>query len=236
MAFSPDDISGLTLWLKADAITGLSDGDNLSTWTDQSTAGNDATAPAGKEPTYETNELNSLPVVRFNGTADYMNANGTATMFSGVDKPWTVFVVGKFSNIAAFRAYWAVGNSGSNTPYIDGENNVGSNHRIQYRIDSGSASTATINGDIDTSYQVICYLYDGTDATIYVDTVGGTAITLPSGQMTIDTFTVGALRWSSTYYFYHLGDIAELLVYDSGLSGTNRGKVEAYLNGRWAIY
>ncbi len=56
----------LSGWYKADAITGLSDGDAVASWVDSSGQGNTLTqSTASAKPSYQTNELNSLPVVRF---------------------------------------------------------------------------------------------------------------------------------------------------------------------------
>src|SRR4051812_19518760 len=71
-AFAPTDISGLKLWLKADSLS-LNDGDAVTTWTDSS--GNSNTASQGtaaNKPTYKTAVLNALPVVRFDGSNDYL--------------------------------------------------------------------------------------------------------------------------------------------------------------------
>ena len=38
------------------------------------------------------------------------------------------------------------------------------------------------------------------------------------------------------YEYYLKGDIAEIIVYDSALSDTNRQNVESYLNSKYAIY
>lgn len=62
----PSDFTGLILWLPADAITGLSDGDPIAVWEDQSGLGNDAfEATVGEQPYYRTNRLNGLPIVDF---------------------------------------------------------------------------------------------------------------------------------------------------------------------------
>src|SRR3990167_3932393 len=78
----PDSISGLQLWLKADAITGLNDGDSVTTWTDSSGNSNDATqSTAANKPIYKTSIINSKPVLRFDGSNDQMNVpalSGTA--------------------------------------------------------------------------------------------------------------------------------------------------------------
>jgi len=52
------------LWLKADAIQGLNDGDPVVNWADSSGTGNDAATTLGS-PTYHTDVLNSLPAIRF---------------------------------------------------------------------------------------------------------------------------------------------------------------------------
>lgn len=68
-SFSPADIPGLRLWLKADALS-LANNDPVATWPDSSGNGNDATATGTVRPTYKTNQINStLPAVFFDGTA-----------------------------------------------------------------------------------------------------------------------------------------------------------------------
>lgn len=60
----------LSGWYKADAITGVSDGGAVFSWVDSSGQGNTLTqGTLGAMPSYETNELNSLPVVRFDKDA-----------------------------------------------------------------------------------------------------------------------------------------------------------------------
>src|ERR1051325_4711729 len=83
MPFSPSDISGLKIWLKADAGAGSSDGDAVGTWTDQSGTSHDFTqATSSKKPTYKTNIQNSLPVVRFDGTDDEMSGGDLSGVFT----------------------------------------------------------------------------------------------------------------------------------------------------------
>jgi len=53
-------------------ISGLSDGNNVSTWASR-TGSNDATQETGgNQPTYETNEINGNPVVLFNGSTEQL--------------------------------------------------------------------------------------------------------------------------------------------------------------------
>jgi hypothetical protein len=62
---------GLAAWFDASAITGLNDGDGVVIWTDLSGNLNHASqVTAENRPTYQTNELNGKPVVRFDGVDD----------------------------------------------------------------------------------------------------------------------------------------------------------------------
>lgn len=97
-AIEPDAITGLQLWLDANAIVGLVDGDPVSTWDDESGNGNDATqGTAANQPVYKTNIVNGLPVVRFDNTNDGMVTGYTAS------NPYTLMYVGNFNNADANR-------------------------------------------------------------------------------------------------------------------------------------
>jgi hypothetical protein len=89
-AFSPSDIAGLALWLKADEITGLVDDDPVSTWADSSGNSRDATQTSTKRPLYKTAIQNALPAVRFDATDDCLV---TAAINFASSTGLTVFVV-----------------------------------------------------------------------------------------------------------------------------------------------
>jgi len=87
----PLQYDGMVLWLAADKISGLSDGAEVTTWSDESGQGNDATEATNK-PTYETNEQNGLPVVRFAGS-DRLTVSGFGTAEFSTITEMTTFVV-----------------------------------------------------------------------------------------------------------------------------------------------
>lgn len=61
----------LVLWLQADALAGLRDGEPVSAWRDSSPTGLDPFQPdANKRPVWKANAVNGLPAVRFDGDDD----------------------------------------------------------------------------------------------------------------------------------------------------------------------
>ena len=96
---SMDGTSNLELWLDANTITGLSDGDNVTSWADVS--GNGLTAVSNdtttEEPTFNTNIINSIfPSISFDPSdgTDYLNLGnpGSLDFVPGTDS-WSFFIV-----------------------------------------------------------------------------------------------------------------------------------------------
>lgn len=77
MAFSPSDLASVLLHLDAGSITGKSDGDDVDSWTDQSTTGASLTAAVGEEAIYRSAAVNSLPAVEFDGTTSRLTTSTT---------------------------------------------------------------------------------------------------------------------------------------------------------------
>ena len=72
-AFKPTEIDGCELWLKAEAIAGLGDGDPVAAWPDGSGKAHDATqGTEGDRPTYRAVAIGGKPAVGFDGVDDYM--------------------------------------------------------------------------------------------------------------------------------------------------------------------
>lgn len=63
--FTPATIANLRQWCKADAITGIANGAQVGTWSDLSGNGFNFTQSGSlNQPTFETNQVNGLPVLR----------------------------------------------------------------------------------------------------------------------------------------------------------------------------
>jgi hypothetical protein len=117
-AFVPTDISGCVLWLRADKITGLSDGDPVANWPDFSGNGYDVSqSTSGKKPIWKATLFGGQPCVQFDGVNDTM----IGTTGPSVSQPYSVVTIGRLlaSNVsnAAFTD-GAVGGSRCHVVYI----------------------------------------------------------------------------------------------------------------------
>lgn len=109
--FSPLDISGLALWLRADSIN-LSDGDAVNFWADQSGLGRHMEqATAAQRPTFRANVINNLPVVQFDGSDDRLLRSSPFLVGSS----GSLFAVVRFDTFTSFPAWLFSSDTGSAT-------------------------------------------------------------------------------------------------------------------------
>jgi len=213
-AWVPTDIAGCKLWLDVSQITGLSNGDDISSMTDLSGNSNNlAQRTVSQNPHYTTNAINSLPVMR-----------GTAAASSTWDVPWTYsspctfFYVGRKNSGTAGRILsgknnnWLMGHWSSyeNQYYAVGW--VGANSDVAHttNVHVWSAITSTTS-----------YLWK--NGTLVKSGTGGT--TAPSG------LTIG---YNGTSEFTD-HDVGEIIGYNVALSTTDRQTVENYLKDKWGV-
>lgn len=216
MPFSPTDIAGCKIWLKADALS-LNDGDANGSWTDSSGLGNTPTqATAAAKPTHRTNILNGLPVERFDG-GDRLTASFTLA------QPVTVFVAGKRTGTGAQQ-------------FTDGAPG-GGRMAVYYNNATGlltiyAGGPGPIGGPaLDTAWHILTVIFNGASSSMRID--GGTATTASPGTASPGGITVGSFNGSITNAL--VGDIAELIYYDSVLSDANLDLVGYYLHDRYGL-
>lgn len=231
-AFAPSDITGLNLWLYADAITGLSDDDAVGTWADQSGNGNDATqGTAGQKPLYKTNIQNSLPVVRFDGTDDVMVVSDGASLQSA---KITLFVACKPDATAvydtiitkasgAWAAGWGVFYDTAPTPDVQ---------RGWVNLYTGTLVYFT--GWLNNTWACATLLFDQTDLESFKN---GTSIMTDNDVNAINS--VGEDILIGAYTTAGVGslamDVGEIILYNTNLSAVDRSSVETYLINKWGL-
>lgn len=226
-AFSPSDISGLLLWLKADAIVGLSDGDPVSTWEDSGPIGNDFSEALTIRPTYKTNILNGLPAVRFDGVNDRLLKSGGGSIFGASAHPYSFFAVVILQGSPS--AYDAV--------FIDGGGSDGLRVcpliSTKWGTYTGANQEAGTTLSTSTPYTLGMVASGGGGGTFYLNgasdgTWSGNCVGNSAGTDSIGAEYGVAGRECQM-------DVPEMIVYDSALAGGNLTKVRSYLDNKWGL-
>lgn len=224
--FSPADVAGLAGWWKADAITGLVDTDPVAQWDDESgNARHGTQATGGNKPTYRTNILNGLPVVRFDG-GDFLDL--------------AAFTLG--TKAAVFAVVILRNTSGAQFIY---EQSSDTDQRVFFWKQSG--------GDLVFGYHDggafrdytktwaptvdVAYIVDGgTGAANNVVGISGAADSTPArtGYPTSASRAAQIGRSPGTGSPFN-GDIAELIIYADDLDPADRDAIRDYLSAKWDV-
>jgi lysophospholipase L1-like esterase len=227
-ATTPDQISGLKLWLDAssgvtkDGSTPAIDGDTVQQWNDLSVGGFNATqATAGNRPTYKTNIINGNPVLRFNGAHNMTTASFLDSSFN---TSFTFFIVTSKTDTTL-----KVSTSNSGISWYSGgtSNSIVAN----YLHLGGQIVQAAIGTKLTTNPTIQAFRYNGSQSTIWFDGVSKSESRTGTLQLS-GALTVGSLSSNS---FYYNGDIAEIIIYNSALDDTQVGQIESYLEVKYGI-
>lgn len=216
---SPTMAQTLQAWFTADSITGLTNGQPVSAWSDISGNSHNATASGTAEPTYTTNVLNGLPGVSFNGSSNVMKTSPFA-----LSQPMTAFVVGKMLTNAEANRYWIddlTGNSlAMSSPSSTNFSVTGTtNHTIGQTV-SDTADFAVMGG-----------LWNGTSLSL--SDYNGTLVTGDLGTGAASGLTLGDYGAGGPYYGY--GYINEVFVYSGAPTTAQRQLLEGYLAWKWGL-
>lgn len=225
--------AGVVAWFKADGISGVADGAPVTVWPDVS--GRGGHAQTSTPPTLAANAINGRAAVRFDGAqSQYLSFPRP------VQDDFTMFVV--------FRSTQGSGGSGAfydAAGIVNGEVGGVTNDFGTAFSESGRVVVGT--GNPDTSVRSVSGLNDGQPHVfafrrvresgtigVYVDDLQGVtnsdagkqALTAPS------KLVIGAQQ---TLINFFTGDIAEIIIYDEALSGSQRQSIRSALYGKYGL-
>jgi uncharacterized repeat protein (TIGR02059 family) len=231
VAWSPSNISGLKLWLKADVGAGTNDGDRVSSWTDQSGSGNNSTqSDLGQRPTYKTGIKNGLPAILHDTASDQKTVTADSIAFSSAAGVSVFMVLQSNTTLKTLLHITSPGNI-----YLGhGEGTANKFEQFcPFLTPNGWNSGIT---SITGNWVLLESITSSAAINLYVNAVVDKTVTVTSGSFS-DTYSIQVGGRSDAGVTHSInGYIGEVLVYDSALSAGNRQLVEAYLNGRWVIY
>jgi fibronectin type 3 domain-containing protein len=215
-------LTGMRLWLKADSLPASG---KLNIWQDESGSSNNGTQPAGaNQPSLVTGVVNGRSVVRFTG------ANSTyvalpSTWMNSVNAG-ELFIVHK-------------SNLNQDGGLTNGFHQLGAGGYVYYPVYTGQIQDSfgsTVNKVTGRPSQPLdqFHLYNVTSkAGEWTNRINGLL------HYTTATNTVG---WNTSptlglayYQTYFSGDVAEILIYDHGLTAAERETVGNYLQNKYAL-
>lgn len=213
-------LSGLHMWLRADAGIIPSSGAKIFQWLDQSGNGRNARmATVERQPSIVGGALNGQPVVRFSGAQSmYLDVFTQPTTFS-------VFIVGK--NSLASESFSMILGPGGNSP----NNQLRWDNGSQALFVTGNAQTIRTSPIGNTRvYHALSARYDGSTMTFYRDGNSMSSTTFSSSA----PWTIASVgSWYSSYFM--VGDLAEVILYARAVSETERASVNSYLRSKYGL-
>lgn len=228
-AFSPSDVSGLTLWLKSSAITGKSDGDLIDQWDDLSGNGYHATASGALRPTYKTNIENGKPAVLFSG-AQYLASTQRNNLIN--NNNYAIFIAAKVADLSLAASQYFL--SDLNTRLIMYTTSGGVlTGRHTY---SGGSFDMSAGAGTDNAVFIFDMRHDegygGADVRRHQVKRSGGAV---NGNFAVgpfvttggtDTVYLGGVSGLSRFLTGHM---FEVIIYNSSVSDANRTNVRDYM-------
>jgi hypothetical protein len=221
---SPLSVRGCQLWLDAADVNGngtsVANGASVTSWTDKSGNGRNATATTA--PTYDLPTKNIL----FNGTNQFFNLpNGT---YPFGNTPYSIFLVAYTRNSANPQWILAGGNESTNQAIgviFFTTNAVWHSWWInEYRVDNSIVNNvpAIVNISYSTSRSIVV---NGGTASLNSP---GAARANPNGPNFI-----GRRPGDASQYFN--GGMGECIIYNSEITTSDRQKIEGYLAWKWGL-
>jgi len=232
----PTIISGCQVWLAADKITGLVDGDVVTTWSDSSGQSNDFTqSTASKKPLYKTNIFQTKPAIKFDGTDDFLLSVPGAEVTDATD--YSIFAVFSFITEANWMTPIGIG--------------AGGNPMVRYFQLAGAPSPRNIRTECKNSGGVVVTVATGSDVSIGATYIGSiinnSAINLTQylngiadadgdacnlSDHTLTRFTLGSASQPTNYANCYL---AEVVFYNRALTDSERRRIEGYLGRKYGV-
>lgn len=228
--FQPIDVPGCQLWLDAaDQSSMTLSGSSVTQWSDKSGNGNNAVAGTAVYPIYNIKTLNNIPVIGLENGSDYflVSNNFTVTDFPSI----TYFCV--FSPTSTNTASFA-GILSTDTPGAYGRSLMTTNQTII--IERYSSFTTTSYTLTPNTWYLVSLVFNGTSS---IDlTVNGIFSTYAPTSLSFNNtsgFIIGSAPTDSYTRYNTNIDIAEVMVFGSALSTSQRQQVEGYLAHKWGI-
>jgi hypothetical protein len=221
----PSTISGLVVRYRADSITGVNDGGNVTSWPDSGPNGYTAVNTSGSTtaPTYRASSLNGQPGVRFTATS----------------KQFMTSIAPSSTNLQTIVAI--IVNASPASPATQTIRSADGQGGLQFRLAGGKpnnvaqavAELGTSPTSVSAGASVLISTYDsGVGSSWRVNGVAAGSVAVLRG-LTTRTTRIGSNPDSANEEFN--GDILELLTWNRVLTAAEQATVDTYAQDRYGV-
>ena len=239
---APFDKSNLVLWLDAPNVTTTNN--KVTTWTDKSGLGNDATqTDPAKQPVPATNVQNALPAVDFPDATGAILLVSKGAGFDDFTAGISVFIAAKPTApfVQTYNPLVFLGTAtATRNDAIELEQAGNANNDELGFYDGTGNVVANVFGNVANPNEFALYeaVLGAGALTIYKNgvSINTTATTsLPTKVQRPASSIGGAVGLDSIGYAPFVGLIGEIMVFKIGFDDTGRKAVEGYLKTKWNL-
>ena len=225
------DDSTNVLWLRADmgvlnnTDSEASNGEAVKIWKDQSGNGNFVKQYNGSsQPQLSSNVINGMPVVRLDGTDDYMFDS-----LGSLSAPLTLISVGRFTSSASDDYMLTIGDDLGNvkTVSISREND----DRYYAFTDNGKHYGPGLNDNTPCMIHAVHNIASAYHE-LYINETTQSPVDYTTSVVTNGSFFLGTSKYLGNFLG---GDVAELIIYDKKLNSAQKIIVENFLAAKYGI-
>jgi hypothetical protein len=210
-----------------------SDNTAVSTWSDRSGNGYDATQTNGTfQPTFQTAEFGGNGVVRFDGSDDRLLANGAAGVLRNVNEG-TLIGVGRIADASAnARSLIAFAyGTDTNGPHraILGSENASGYYAGGRRLDANSFQSALTSSYTQNRILIKSAVFDWANSDLFVfldGTQSASNTNFQTAGSTSDTNSASVTIGSGANGQRLNGDLGQALAFNTALTASQRKRVE----------
>lgn len=233
--FSPTDIAGLDLWLDASDAATIDAPSGVSEWRDKSGNSNDLLqGTVGRRPSTGTRTQGGLNVIDFDNAqmavaSGQIINNGPATII-GVwqndgDAPNQTILLSERSSAGLELNYTSTTNLGQMQFFYDTNGTNLTANTVTTGLSNPGVSVVSFDGGQLASG--INFYAEGSAVSILSSTDSNVPLPNADGDFKLGRFSGSGKNFN--------GMVAELLIYNSVLSTSDRSKAESYLSSKWGI-
>lgn len=204
----------------------------VSTWSDRSGNGWDATQASGAlQPTLQTAEFGGQNIVRFDGSNDRFTANGAIGILNNVGGATLLSAV-KYNSVSTNQSLFGMATALGNTRAtlnFNSTNGYGTGGR---RLDSNSFQSVASNlGGVSTTrtlLQTAVLSFSSAELNLFLDGISAASSTSfqTAGNTSSTNATIVTIASSTGGAEYFAGDVGTIVAFALALNGGQRKRVE----------